>query len=124
MKQQIPSNKDLFEAEAIGQIHRGLEMPELAAEEPKMPEAHEILDNPEQFRMAIGRAQLNSEKYVTISERLMQYLARGKALSITYGNPGIRVYVDGAKEKLDKIEAMNSDQFHTHSVKQHGVWND
>lgn len=121
---QNPNTKDLFEAEAIGQIHRGLEVPEFEAVQPLMPSMDKVLDSPEEFRMAIGRAQLEGAPFITISDRLMTYLSRGKDLSITYGNPGIRVYVEGAKDGLDKIERMNSDQFHTHSVKQKGQWHE
>lgn len=96
-------------AESIGEIHTMPEIDEQIFEEKK-----EIttIDNPEEFRMAIGAAEMNGEEYVEVSEKLFKYLLKNsKSRYLTYGNGGIKVYLKGTKPENDKIDKMSAEQF-------------
>lgn len=83
-----------------------------------------VYDNLNEFQMALGHAQeqtlddMNNRwgdgpGHIIVTERLMRYLAKSpETQSITYGSPGVRVYQKGAKDILDKEEALGEDDFH------------
>lgn len=106
----MSQSKSFKQMEALGQIKT---MPEHVEPEAKEREPDDVIDDPEAFRMAVATAQMDGIPYVIVSEKVMKYLLRGnKGLSITYGDPGIRVYQVGAKEGIEELESLPSEQYH------------
>lgn len=102
------SQNDLRMAEAAGVIKSA----DFSEAPPAIVTPDTVYDNPEDFRVAIGYAQMEGLTHITVSERLMKHLSRSdKVESITYGSPGVRVYKVGCKEKLDKLESMRAEEY-------------
>lgn len=102
---------DFKQAEALGHIKT---MP-ITAEAPKEEEAKadDVIDDPDSLRFAVANAQMDGVPYLFVSERVMQYIVRGKKdVSVTYGDPGVRLYVKGTKEGLDELESLPGEKFH------------
>jgi len=84
--------------------------------EKEKPEV-EIIDDPESFRMAIGHAQMaksegTGDGCIEVSERMFKYLIRNqKTRYITYGDPGIKVYLAGTRAEMDKEDMMNCEEY-------------
>lgn len=69
------------------------------------------MDNLEEFRIAVGQAQLDGIKHITVTDKLFNYLTKGSTDSyITYGSPGIKVYREGLKEKADLKDSRTAEQ--------------
>jgi hypothetical protein len=117
MAKPIKRTMDQFGiAESLGEIHT---MPEI--EENLLIPKDEItlIDNPEDFRMAVGQAAMNGEEYVEVSEKLFKYLLKNsKSRYLTYGDPGIKVYKVGTREENEKIDKMSADAFLEYDSKQ------
>lgn len=78
-----------------------------------------VIDNPEEFRIAIGQAEMSGEKYVEVSEKLFKYLVKNsKTRYITYGDGGIKVYKVGTKTECDYIESLTAEQYIDYMAKQ------
>jgi hypothetical protein len=70
-----------------------------------------VVDNPEDFRMAIGRAQMAGRESIEVSEELFNYLVKNNQTEyLTYGSPGVKVYRAGTRDKIEKFEALNPDE--------------
>lgn len=103
------------EAEALGHIKT---MPEYHEE--KKPEAPKetVINDPEEFRMAVANAQMEGVDHVIVTERVLNYLLRGnKGMSLTYGNPGVRVYLEGTKADTDRMEKLTAEAYHEEYIK-------
>lgn len=111
-------NSDLIKAEAMGTIQT---MPSMEqGEERPLLDVPDVIDNPDDFRAAVGHAQLAGEyKEIEVSERLFKHIIKsGQATSFTYGQPGVRVFLTGTKEKVLKQEKMNTDEYNLHMIKE------
>ena len=101
-------------AEALGHIKR---MPE-AKEELKEEALEDVLSNPEEFRAAIGSAQMDGKEFVEVTEDLFKFLIRKqKTRYITYGDPGIKVYIHGTREEIENEDMMNAEDHHTYVIR-------
>lgn len=99
---------DLKSAESLGQIKTA---PQAETVETKI-ETSEVLDNPEEFRMAIGNCQLEGRGWIEVSERLFNYLIKNqKTAYITYGDPGIKVFKAGTRAGIAKEERMSAEEY-------------
>lgn len=99
------------DAEALGHIRTMPEHKELPKVE-EQPQSTAIND-PDTFRMEIARAQMDGTPHLFVTKKVMDYLLRGnKGVSITYGNPGVRVYLEGTKEGCDDLEKLSAEAFH------------
>ena len=105
------SKKDAFkDAEAQKMI---LTMPEMVEGPVVSGDVPEIIDNPEDFRMAIGNAQMNGEDAIEVSEKVFKYIIKNnKTKYFTYGSPGVKVYKVGTKKDLDAEEKMGAEAYH------------
>ncbi len=103
--------KDAFQdAEAQKLI---LTMPEMVEGPTVTGEVPTIIDNPEDFRMAVGNAQMNGEDSIEVSDKVFNYIIKNnKTKYFTYGSPGIKVYKVGTKDELDREESMTSEAYH------------
>ena len=109
-------NEKFKESEALGHIKT---MPEHIETKPQTINEVEVIDDPEAFRMAIAQAQMDGIDHVIVSERVMKYLSRGHNItSLTYGDPGVRVYLVGTKEDTDRKERLTAEQFHEVQTKE------
>ena len=109
-------NGDLIKAEAMGNIKT---MPNPDAHEPMLaPDVPAIIDNPDDFRSAVGYAQLSGEySNIEVSERLFKHIIKsGQATSFTYGQPAVRVFLAGTKDAVLKQERMNIDEYNAHII--------
>jgi hypothetical protein len=71
------------------------------------------MDNPSEFEMAVARAKFNPGAWLYVDQELMRYLMRGASdKSLVYH--GVRLYVQGSKEELDKEENMNAETLHNY----------
>lgn len=103
-------------AESLGQIKT---MPEIDETVVAPKEEQKIIDSPEEFRLAIGQAQMEGEDSLEVGERLFKYLLKNsKSPYLTYGDPGIKVYLAGTREKYEREDAMNAEAFMELKAKQ------
>lgn len=109
-------NKNEFRnAEALGHITT---MPEVKEQPMVADTKSDVIDNPEEFRMAVANAQMEGVDHVVVTEKVLKYLLRGnKSESLTYGDPGVRVFLEGTKDEIERVERMNAEQFHEHYIK-------
>jgi hypothetical protein len=96
--------KDMAVAESLGHIKT---MPvaktNILAEEFN----DKVVDNPEDFRVAIGHAQLSGKDYIEVSEPLFNYLVKNNQTEyLTYGSPGVKVFKEGTKDKILNMENL------------------
>ncbi len=57
------------------------------------------------------------EPPLEVTREFFEALTRGSQDdSITYGKPGIRIYVAGTKEATDAVESMNAEEFHNREI--------
>lgn len=108
----MTTTKDFKKAEALGQIKT---MPETPAE--TMPEVIEqsmpVIDNPADFQAAIGNAQMDELDYIEVTEKMFKYLAKNsKTKYLTYGNPGIKVFIQGTREEMQAEDNMSAEAYH------------
>ena len=107
MKSGTSGPTDLNKGEALGQIKSMKQAPEKEAPKQVTDETNGIIDNAEEFRMAIGNAQMENLEYVEVSERLYKFLLKNRESNyLTYGDPGIKVYRAGTKKKCDREDNM------------------
>jgi hypothetical protein len=104
-------------AESLGEIRTMPEINEKAIG--PVAELPEVIDNPEDFRMAIGNAQMNGAEYVEVGEKLFKYLLKNsKSKYLTYGAPGIKVYKAGTREQYEREDKMTAEAFAEYEAKQ------
>jgi hypothetical protein len=94
-------------------------MPEIDEKVVALEEPKKIIDSPEEFRLAIGQAQMEGEDSMEVGEKLFKYLLKNsKSPYLTYGDPGIKVYLAGTREKYEREDAMNAEAFMELKAKQ------
>lgn len=55
---------------------------------------------------------------LTVSEKLFAYLCKDKnSRSLTYGDPGIRVFIDGTQEKLLIEEGQTAEEAYVRDIR-------
>lgn len=97
-------------AEALGQIKTMPAEKELPA--PVEPEPIEIVNDPASFAAAIGNAQMEDIDSIEVGEKLFKHLMRNsKAKYLTYGNPGIKVYLAGTRDQIEREENMSAEAY-------------
>lgn len=70
-----------------------------------------VIDNPDEFRLRVGQAQMEGIKYLIVTEKLFSYLTKNSPdLYMTYGVPGVKVYKEGMKDKADAIDSRTAEQ--------------
>lgn len=107
------------DAEAVGQIKTMHEAPEEKIEEIV---ENQVLSDPQEFQMAIGKAQMEGYEYVEVSQKLFDYLVkRNKTRYLTYGDPGIKVYVHGTRDEIEKEENMTAEEHYNYKSKKRSV---
>jgi hypothetical protein len=101
--------KEMINAEANGQIKS---MPVSKANIVEVEEVDvKVVDNPHDFNMAIGHAQMAGRDYLEVSEELFNYLVKNNQTDyLTYGSPGVKVYRAGTKEKIERLEKLSPDE--------------
>jgi predicted metal-binding transcription factor (methanogenesis marker protein 9) len=100
----------------MGEIHTMPEVDEAVFN----PNVEEItfVDDPESFRMAIGAAQMNDQEYIEVGEKLFKYLLKNsKSKFLTYGSPGIKIYLQGTREQLERESKMSAEQYLDYDTK-------
>lgn len=110
MKPQKTTTNEFNKAEALGQVVSApaLEEPIVEIEE-SIPE---VADNPDDFRLMIGNAQMEQIEHIEVTERMFKHLLKNnKSQYLTYGSPGIKVYKVGTKKEIDKIEKMSAESY-------------
>ncbi len=96
-------------AESLGEIRTMPEQPEIKIE---VKEEDPLIDDPQEFRIAIANAQFNDTDFVEVSERLFKHLLKNaKTNYFTYGDPGVKVYLAGTRLKHEKEDKMNAEDY-------------
>lgn len=109
-------------AESLGEIQTMAESDETGLQQQENEVT--LIDNPEDFRIAIGQAAMNGEDYVEVSEKLFKYLVKNsKTRYLTYGDNGIKVYKVGTKQENDRIDKMTAEAYleYEHKQKEAGI---
>lgn len=109
------------DAEAAGQLKTGPVVPE-----PTAPMEHQakIIDNPSDFQYAVGKAQMAMQEgdggdYVEVSKELFEYLVKNqKTPYITYGDPGVKVYLAGTREACEERDKLSAEDSYARGVKE------
>lgn len=118
-------SNELDDHEATGKIQRAPKSAEKLAEAFKDEVPDHVVFGIEQanaFEMAISREKFKKTgEPIFITKEFMNYLLRGSNEdSIMY--QGIRVYVDGTKEELDREESMSAETRADHLIyKEKGI---
>jgi len=69
-----------------------------------------VIKDLNEFHLAAATAHLSDEDYLIVDERIFQAVGKGvKTNYLTYGDPGIKVYLEGTKEKCDKADNRKVD---------------
>jgi hypothetical protein len=67
-----------------------------------------VIDSTEDFRFAMGEAQLTGKKNLEVSHRLFDHLTLGKPTPyIIYGNPAVKIYREGTMDQIEKLESLD-----------------
>lgn len=109
MSQSTPN--EFLEAQARGDLHAMPERPDIVKSEAP---AEVVIDNPEEFRRAVGMAQMSrkADAHVVVSEALFSFLSGNqKTRYMTYGSPGVRVFKPGDRESVLDIERMTHEEY-------------
>lgn len=69
-----------------------------------------VIDNPEDFRVKVGQAQMEGVKFLTVTEKLFNYYCKSADDYFTYGEPGIKVYKEGTREKSETKDSRTAEQ--------------
>jgi hypothetical protein len=117
-----PANQDLDfkDAEMFGKIKTAPSIPTQPV--PKVEE-DVVVETPSDFQEAVARAQFavtegDGKDYVVVNERLFRYIMKNQPGNyLTYGEPGVKVYLAGKKDEVDMIEAMTAEEFATYQSK-------
>jgi hypothetical protein len=114
--------KNLFkDAEALGSIKTGPVIPEPVIE---VAEPSTIISDPTAFQYAIGKAQMEMQEgggdgVVEVSKELFSYLVKNqKTPYLTYGNPGVKVYLEGTREKCEIHDSLSAEDAYSRAVKE------
>lgn len=103
-------------AESLGQIQT---MPEIEEKVLGIKEQSTVIESPEDFRIAVGQAQMEGDEYIEVGEKLFKYLLKNsKSKYLTYGDPGIKVYLKGTREKYEREDKMSAEAFIGYEAKQ------
>lgn len=83
--------------------------------------AQEPINNYHQFDAAVLDIHRNIEQYddpyLEVTPEFFQALSKGtKTTYMTYGKPGIKVYIKGTKEGIDNEEKMSADEWRTRKI--------
>lgn len=103
----LAKKKDEFMQEAV---LRKVETMALYVEpEPEVLQQEKACENPEEFARAVAFAQADGDGEIEVSQKLFDFLVKNnKTKYLTYGNPGVKVFVEGTKEKIKKDESMDA----------------
>lgn len=112
----MKNRNDFRQAEALGHIKT---MPEVEQQQELTEEVKPaVIDSPDDFRMAVAEAQMAGVDHLVVSERVMKYLLRGnKSEYLTYGDPGLKIFLEGTKEEIERRERMSAEQYHEYYMK-------
>lgn len=100
------------EAEAVGQIKTMPETFDIIQD--KGPEqSHEFIDTPDKFQQAVGNAQLDGLDFIEVEEKLFKHLIKNsKTEYLTYGKPGVKVFLRGTRDQILKKDGLNAEMYH------------
>lgn len=74
-----------------------------------------VVDSYEGFKQAIDEARAHGIDSIEVSEKVMKVISgQPKTKSITYGTPGIRVYLSGVRDQIDKEESMSAETYYNY----------
>jgi len=81
------------------------------------------IDNYDDFRNALANAQFRIKSgvsdHIEVSERLFRELVSGQETPyLTYGDPGIKIYIKGTKSSIDTLEKMSAQEHYEHTMKE------
>jgi hypothetical protein len=100
---------------AVGKIDRAPERVVSPHKDPIAKPEDKVfgMENPSEFEIAVARAKFNPGAWLYVDKEMMHYLMRGASdKSLVYH--GVRLYVKGEKEEMDKEEAMNAETLHNY----------
>lgn len=103
---------ELEDFEATGKIQRAKSVPKKAAVEKAVEPESKVfgVEHAHSFEMAVAREKMTrTGQSIFITSEFMNYLLRGSdETDVMY--QGVRIYLDGTKEELDKQEAMSAEK--------------
>jgi hypothetical protein len=110
------AENEFKKSEALGKIKT---MPKIEEKAVVEIEKEKVIETPDEFRIAMGNAQMDDVEYIEVSEKLFKHLLKNhKSKFLTYGDPGIKVYVAGTREKYEAEEAMSADAYYEYSIRE------
>lgn len=100
---------------ASADIHLDDVEPLVETRKPIELDANGDIDDLDSFRIAIGHAQMDQQEYIEVGPRLFKYLTKNtKTEYVTYGDPGIKVYLKGTREENERLDRMTAEQKHNY----------
>ena len=77
------------------------------------------IDNFNEFQQAVINAQFEKRGFIEVSEKFFRVLTEGQKTSyLTYGKPGIKVYIEGTREGIEAREALTAEQARELEIKE------
>lgn len=99
-------------------------MPDVQQTVVEQKEEQKPVETMDEFRQAIWEIQTSSdlkadEKFITVSDKVFDLIVKKREhiKMITYDNPGVKVYRQGAKKELDLIDSLTAEQYHNYKSK-------
>jgi hypothetical protein len=110
------AENEFKKSEALGKIKT---MPKVEEKQVVEFEKEKVIETPDEFRIALGNAQMDDVEYIEVSEKLFKHLLKNhKSKFLTYGDPGIKVYAVGTRDKYEAEQDMSADQFYEHTTRE------
>lgn len=76
------------------------------------------IDNYQDFLGAYGEAVVEGIGHVEVTQKLFDYLCKDKhSKALTYGKPGIKVFIAGTMDDVLDDEEMSADEFYVKDIK-------
>jgi len=95
-----------------------MELPTTEQEPKQRKQKSTAIDNYIDFEASVKHAQLEDIEYLEVTQKLMEKLMKDSEVeSITYGKPGVRVFVEGARERILGQEALSTEEFRELEIK-------
>lgn len=77
-----------------------------------------VITNYNDFTQAVANAQLDGVGHLEVTPDLFKSLTKGITTEyLTWGHPGVKIYIEGTKERIDEEESMNVEDWYVHSIK-------
>lgn len=78
-----------------------------------------VIDNYGDFQSAYSSCVMDGLEEIIVTEKFFAYLCKDrKSKSLTYGDPGVRVFIDGTQEKLMFEDSQTAEEAYVRDIRE------